>query len=271
MRESMEQRCGVALPDPVMASAYGAADTGVVAAESVSLIALRRLLRHVPALREAFALPDPVPNLYHVMAPDVLVEVVEGELVFTRWQGIPLVRYNLHDVGELFRWADARAAVAAAAPDLPETWRALAALVLASPPGLPDVLAVRGRSDGTVFLSGTNIHEAMLVAAMEHPAIHRVASGIFQARVVEAEGRQRLRWEIELREGVAATPTLEDELYGILVRELGRLQPEFADDYDKVYRRLEMNRADRIFQIHLHPWPALSEKRAGPKHRFLVR
>ncbi len=271
MREALERRCGVALPEPIMVSAYGSADTGVVAAESVPLIALRRLLHHVPRLREACGLPDPVANLYHVAAGDVFLEVVGGELVFTRWQGIPLVRYNLHDMGELFRWAGAQAAVAAIAPELSEALRPLAGIVVSSPADLPDVLAVRGRSDGTLFLAGTNLHEAMLVGAMEHPDVRRAASGIFHARVIEAGERQRLRWDIELREGVAATPGLEDEVYAILVRELGRLQPEFADDYANVYRRLEAERADRIFEIHLHPWPALSEGQTGPKHRPLLR
>ncbi len=39
----------------------------------------------------------PIPNLYHAQREDTFYEIVDGELVVTRWQGIPLARYNLKD------------------------------------------------------------------------------------------------------------------------------------------------------------------------------
>jgi hypothetical protein len=34
------------------------------------------------------------------------VETVAGELCVTKWQGIPLVRYNLHDSARLYDWSE---------------------------------------------------------------------------------------------------------------------------------------------------------------------
>ena len=104
-----------------------------------------------------------------ISADDVFVESVAGELHITRWQGIPLVRYNLHDAAALLSWRELLAA-------LPPHVLGHHAETLAQ---LPDVIAISGRADRCLILCGTNLSESMLDAVrrrVTYPVIRRLAA-----------------------------------------------------------------------------------------------
>jgi hypothetical protein len=47
------------------------------------------------------------------------------------------------------------------------------------------------------------------------------------------------------------------------VQELGRVQPEFLDDWRNMYAAWDHDPARRILQIHCVEWPGLSDPAAG--------
>jgi phenylacetate-CoA ligase len=99
----------------------------------------------------------------------------------------------------------------------------------------------------------------MLDVAVRCERLHDVLTGLYRARLVDENGRQRLAIVLETRPGVALGEGLEDRLYGALIEELGRVQPEFADDWQNVYRRWDGDPANRILKVEPVAWPGLAE------------
>jgi len=266
-RQSIAKRCKTIFPEIVMASVYGAADTGIIGIESISSIALNRLLLSCDQVRQALKIDHPLPNLYHIYAPDAFIETINKEIILTKWQGVPLVRYNLHDRGEIFGWK--KVVRALSRMRLPNETEKIKSVII-NRPNMPDLIAVYGRSDGTIFLCGTNITEAMLQSAMEGASLSKFATGNFESSVSDRRGSQKLCWDIELHAGIRATGKLKDLFYRTLVKRLGEVQPEFAFDYKNIYSKFDAHTGQRIFDIQFHPWPAL-QKRHSIKRRIIIR
>ncbi len=257
VRQSLRQQAGVGPEETFMLSVYGSADTGTLGAESSASVFVRSLLSSHPALAESLGLPPPVPHFFHLAAPDIYLETVRGELCVTRWQGIPLVRYNLHDRAWLFDWKRLMQAVVES-PLLPATLRETVRAVQARSTGLPDVVAVAGRADACLLLCGTNITEVMLDETIRCAELEDWLTGIYRAAIGYDQDRQHLRLQVELKRGVPSTPDLIDRLYPKLIQALGRVQPEFLDDWKNLYAVWDADPPRRILQVHAVEWPALS-------------
>ena len=258
--------------EAVMLSVFGSADTGVIGAESPASAWVRARCSESPGLAAALGFGAVVPHLFHVFDPGVYLETAGGELLVTKWQGIPLVRYNLHDAARLLSW---RGIVSRARRLLPaEGVDAATAAWLDAAGDLPDVLALTGRADRCLLLCGTNLTEAMLDAAVRAPALAGWLTGNHRAETVLEDGRQRLAFTLETRPEVgvaeeANTATLET-VYPLLVAALGEVQPEFLDDWRSVYQRWDADPARRILRITLVAWPALAAGSAI-KQRGIVK
>jgi len=256
MRAALHEQAAVAPGLPVMLSIYGSADTGVLGAESPASAALRALLTRNSAARAALGVSEPVPLFFHAASHGVLLETVHQELCVTKWQGIPLVRYNLHDHAQLLHWPAVRRTVlaAATATDAP-----LCAVLAAAGDALPDLIAVAGRADASLILCGTNITEAMLDAAVRCPELDQLGTGAYKARISYEGTRQYLAMTVELRSGVCNDDRVRDHIYHAVVRALGRVQPEFLDDWRNIYSAWDTDPVKRAVRITCVPWPALSQ------------
>ncbi len=104
LRSSLETRSAVPEGEALMLSIYGSADTGVLGFESPASIALRKLAQADPAIAAELGIGPVIPHFFHQADPDVYLETIDGELCVTKWQGIPLLRYNLHDSAVLYDW-----------------------------------------------------------------------------------------------------------------------------------------------------------------------
>jgi phenylacetate-CoA ligase len=240
-------------------SMYGSADTGLLGVESPASSAMRSVLHDSRALQVSMGLPATTPHLFHAIAGDAYLECVAGELCVTRWQGVPLVRYNLHDSAQLLSWSAARETVLASGFGHPAERR----VIEAAGAGQPDLIAVSGRADRCLILCGTNLSEAMLDEAVSSLRTNSALTGLYRAEVMYDRGRQRLAVTLETKAGAPVSGVDQDALYHSLVAELGRVQPEFADDWQAVYRRWDHEREQRIIRLEFVPWPTLSDRRDG--------
>lgn len=267
VRISLQRQAGLPEGGAVMLSIYGSADTGLLGVESAASVALRRLLVEFPDLADDLGIGALVPHFFHNIAPDAYLETMGGELLITRWQGVPLLRYNLHDSVRLFSWKRTRRAVLELLAG-GKGGSASARLLEQAGDGLPDLLVVAGRSDSTLILCGTNISEAMLDAAVRCRELEPYLTGVYRAAIDYDGDRQRLALELEFGQGRTLSPGEVDEVYGLLVRALGRVQPEFLDDWRNVYQIWDNDPAKRILDLRCSQWPALSDMLAkGIKHR----
>lgn len=120
---------------------YGSADTGDIAAETAATIKLRKHLHRDPALCEKITGQKSAPMILARM-PGAFIEIIDGNIVVTKDQLIPLVRYDTRDAGGLLSKS------ALAADGVPKD-------ILE---GLPeDMLFVYGRAGDAVIFYGTNL------------------------------------------------------------------------------------------------------------------
>ena len=124
---------------------------------------------------------------------------------------------------------------------------------------LSDLVAVEGRS-GTLIILGSNFSEADLDEAIRTPSLADVLTGAYKARIGASGGRQFLEFELELRPGVTLDAEAAERVYRELVHSLGRVQPEFRNDWEKIYRSFDHDPAQRILRLEWHPWPELSRE-----------
>lgn len=248
-RIELQKRAGVKNRGPVMCSLYSSADTGVLGVESAHLIRLRQLILQNPAMSEKLQLErGSVPNFFHLNTKNRFYESIDNNLVMTFWQGLPLVRYNLEDRVQLFSWKEISEAAIAIAPTERDRklWKLLGSYEL------PDVVAVYGRNNGCLFLCGSNVFDSMLAEILVgSPILKGKVTGHFMVWIgVTEKGQQQLHWLIECK---GKDNVLSDDISEALCLEfadsLGRLQPEFKDDYEKFYSQASGPK-DRIFQFH---------------------
>jgi phenylacetate-CoA ligase len=167
LREELEKNSPTA--HSRMFSVYGSADTGLLGFESPASIMLRRICIADPLAAEDLGLGPVIPHFFHHADPGTYLETVGGELCVTKWQGIPLIRYNLHDSARLYDWSEIARLLPSWAKRNPALATQLARLGqcqgLESLPG-PGILAITGRSDSCLILCGTNLTGAMLDEAV---------------------------------------------------------------------------------------------------------
>jgi phenylacetate-CoA ligase len=170
-------------------SGYGATDIEIgMAAESPVSVALRRLARRRPDVREALFGDDPrLPMVFQYNPLIHFLEVNElGEIICTvsRLDLLsPRIRYNVHDEGGLLGFATARERLAAFGFDIErlgerdETAGPRGPLPWSRPIPLP-FLWVNGRRDATISVMGANIYpeDIETVVYRDPTLVHRLHS-----------------------------------------------------------------------------------------------
>lgn len=266
-RLRLRAKCKVKPPEVVLTSVYGSADTGIIGIESNAVAFFRELLSRYGQLRRYYGFENSLPNFFNLSVKEAYIEMVKGELVFTAWQGLPLMRYNLHDNGSLIDWNTVKTALKDL--NLDGESEKLKNHIIKDRSN-PIVIAVGGRSDGTIYLCGTNISESMLSNAINDKSLQKTVTGHFYVSVLERNGRQQLKWEIELKPGIRPDKKTESVIYAKLIELLGKLQPEFMADYNSIYSKWDDNESARIFQFKFYPWPQLSRRPDSAKHRIIA-
>lgn len=257
LRESLCRRAGLGASEPFMFSVYGSADTGALGVESPASVALRQLLADAPDLAADLGVGPVVPHFFHCTATDAYFETVGDELCVTRWQGIPLVRYNLHDSVKLLAWEPLRRALLAIpARDLRHVERLK---LLHDAQAMPDLVALEGRADACLVLGGTKLTEAVLDEAVRCPELRDLLTGAYRASLVVERDRLILAMDLEFRQGAVADAAALHRAYHLLIKALGRVQPDFASDWQNLYRNWDDDPSRRVLRLRGFPWPALSE------------
>lgn len=216
---------------------YGTADTGGIGVETAATIALRSYFHtHPEESRERFG-TETVPMLL-AQDPHVFVEVVDGELVVTKDQLIPLIRYNTKDAGGLLERADC-------------------------PPidGLPErMVYVYGRASEAIIFYGTNLMMAELADYfLSLPADFRYG-GLFEVRKKERDGVTIYLFALYAFEPDAE---LQERLEGSLIAFLSGRSLEFAAKFDSLSRSF----GEKLIQVELRDAAGL---KGSIKHRYLL-
>jgi phenylacetate-CoA ligase len=220
-RTLVAERIGSAAPVYDFASMYGTADAGVLGVETPLSIAVRRFLAERPEAARALFGEDRLPTLVQYDPLSRYFEAVDGALLFTGDNGVPLIRYDILDRGGVIPYEALLGAVARLGFD------PLAALPRGGARALPFVY-VFGRSDFTVSYYGANVYPENVTVGLEQPAVVAWVTGKFvmEARR-DADEDEQLAVVVELAPGQAPDEARRAALAGSIEAALCRLNSEF--------------------------------------------
>ncbi|MBN2437970.1 MAG: phenylacetate--CoA ligase [Deltaproteobacteria bacterium] len=245
-RERIARDFGHGPEDPFCVwTGYGSADTGDLGVETSVTIALRKWFYRRPELSEQVLGARETPMLL-VPTPKAHLEIIGGEIVVSKDQMIPLVRYNTRDRGGLLDRA-VLAGLGAPEPlpaDLPE-----------------QILFVHGRVSDSVVFYGTNLKvPAIGDFLLSLPDRYRYG-GLFQVRRTEGELATRFLFTI-FTQGAGDLPPAEDYADALLAF-LRRNSLEFAAKYDT----LCLSAGEPLIQVEMRDIVNLDP---AVKHRFII-
>jgi phenylacetate-CoA ligase len=271
IRISLQNQAGVGEDTPFMFSMYGSVDTGGLGIESLDTIVLRKLLYKNKPLADSLGIESPIPHFFHFASTETFLETVDNHLCITRWQGIPLVRYILHDQVVLYDWKMLKDSIFTSKHlnSKDEPWLKILA---ATSDLLPDLLAVSGQADRYLTLDGINFMEYMLDAAVKSEELHPILTGLYQARIFTKNDRNYLVFDLETRDSVYPSEEVVNEVYYTLVQNLGQIQTSFLEAWKNNYSAWDSTHELRVLQLNFQPWPSLSQTTEGSnKHRGIVK
>ena len=241
------------------ASLYGTADAGVLGNETPLSVCIRRFLARTPEpARQLFGEPR-LPTLVQYDPLQRYFEISEGTLVFSGDNGIPLVRYHISDEGGLVDYP--------AMLRFLKEWEfdPLAALEPGDGRGIRPLpfAFVFGRSHFVISYFGANIYPENVSVGLEQTEIQEWVTGKFVMQAREDEDKNRfLAIVIELAPGETASDERRDATAQAIVRELRRLNSEFANYVPP---------ASQLPHIELKAQGDPAWFPAGVKHRYTRR
>ncbi|AFZ24435.1 hypothetical protein Cylst_2202 [Cylindrospermum stagnale PCC 7417] len=271
LRIFFQNQAEVADNIPFMLSIYASADTGNLGFESLYSVAVRKLLCQNEALTGELGIEFPIPQFFHFAAPDTFLEIVNGNLCVTLWQGIPLVRYILYDRVSLYSWRELRQAILSS-PHLNPQDEPWVKLLQSASEGLPDLIAITGRADRCLIIGAANLMEYMLDEAVKNEDLKDILTGLYRATIVYEENQQYLSFNLETIQDIDLDLEKIDLVYYSLVKTLGRLEPYFFEAYKNLYSIWDTDRKKRILRLNFVSWPSLSQTtKTSIKQRGIVQ
>jgi len=220
---------------------YGSADTGDLGIESEETVKLRKFFNNHPQLLQKFFKTGEAPMMF-VKNKKALIESIDGELIVTKEQFIPLIRYNTKDRGGILKKSDIKGLIDTA---LYTT--------------LPDeILYVFGRVSDSIIFYGTNlnIHEIDKFLSSLKEMYY---GGLFDIKEIQKDN-------IPLFEFTIYTEKIGDKLalqyQNALITFIKKSSNEFNAKYDKLSKAV----GKELLTVNLK---LINELQIDKKHRYI--
>lgn len=231
-RELVGERVGAINFPYDSASLYGTADAGVLGNETPLSICIRRFLAKNPDIaRELFG-ESRLPTLVQYDPGSRFFEEIDGTLVFSGDNGIPLLRYHIADTGGLISYSEML--------DFLQRYGFDPRSELSGERGiypLPFVY-VFGRSRFVLSYFGANIYPENVSLGLEQPAIRDWVTGKFVMEIQEdTDKNRRFCVAIELASGVEESEEKRQAIATSIQTWIARFNSEFANYVPPEYQR----------------------------------
>lgn len=243
-REWVAERFGHHVDDPYcLWTGYGSADTGGIGVETRASIALRKHLHRHPDICRALFDTEAAPMIL-APSPDALVETVNGNIICTKDQLIPLVRYDTQDAGGVVRRAELQAA------GVPQALQ------------MDEAVFVHGRASDSVIFYGTNLRLSDINDHLLGLDPSRGYGGTYELVEESREGVTHFVFTLYVtgERTEARTAVFQADLVGFLKGQ----SREFAAKYD----RLSASVGAQLVEVTLAD---AAQVQGRIKHRYLTR
>jgi phenylacetate-CoA ligase len=214
---------------------YGSADVGLIAHETATTIFLRGLAAQNPQIAQVLFHSDRIPSVNQYNPHFRHFEQMDGELLISARSGIPLLRYNTKDMGDILYFEDAERALCTHNIDLVSEFQRQASPSLLW--RLP-IVYLFGRGKFSATLYGIIIFPEYIKYILDHSTLVEWLSGRFVLQTEEEKDfSQRLHLRVELSEGIAQTTQVEELVRNVFVSELPKISSEYRHLLESVKDR----------------------------------
>lgn len=208
---------------------YGTADAVIMAHETPFSNLIRKTVSSSrPELYKSIFLADErVPTLAQYNPAFKYTEVEDGKLIFSSFSGIPLIRYDLGDRGNILKYSEMKAILASGGIDIEKEAKNEGINIWKIP-----FVYVHGRSDFTATLYGINIYPETLRDALSSDNVSDYVSGKFTMLTKNDDKlNQYLEINIELKNSIGINADLGARVRGTIVRFLKDNNTEYNELY----------------------------------------
>jgi len=249
-RKHVLSQIKTSLKPTAIVSTYGSSEFLLMAHETPASTSLKDVIEKDKNVKAELLWRWSPSNLFQYNPFLRYIESVKDELLFTSASGIPLVRYNLHDMGRIISLEAAKRAM----PKLKPRWQ------------LP-FLALGGRSDYAIVFYAANIYSEHIRQALDHkPFLNKITGKFVMRKDYTKKMEEFLEINIELRKNNRSDPSFSRSIQKRVFDHLQKVNMEYLDMSS---RHVEKSRA--IPRIKL--WPYQHEKyfKPGLKPRYILQ
>jgi phenylacetate-CoA ligase len=222
-RDSALKIIGTNLSLNSIISIYGSADAGIMGFETPLSVFIRKsALKNKGLYTELFGEAEKQPVLVQFNPKHTYLESIKGELLLTSNTSIPLIRYNIHDIGKILSFAETK-----------KLLKKYNLIGQAEKIGLEDwqmpFIIKYGRTDVAVTFYALNIYPEHIEAGLKDKRIKEMVSGNFRAFSQTAKNNQdeQLNFEIELSEKYKVSKESLKKISNSVIDNLTKINTEF--------------------------------------------
>lgn len=207
---------------------YGTADLGTMSHETpLSILARRFAVKDSGLYRDVFSETDRLPTLTQFIPELYFFEQVDGRLLCSGRGGLPLVRYDLKDRGNVYTLQTFSDIYAAHGIDLIQ--EAKKAQIDHTIWQLPFVY-VAERTDFTINIYSVNVFPESIRKALENKELRKSLTGKFSMHVgYNEEQNQYFEVNVELRPRTTQNERLRKKTYDSIISRLNKENSEWRD------------------------------------------
>ncbi len=235
-------------------STYGSTEFLLMAYETPLSILFRKFLSDKKNDVSKSFHDKSVPNIFQYNPLWRFMEVVSRELIFTAASGLPLIRFNLKDEGELIEYKEVSSVLDEGKVDwkgkLSHSWK------------LPFV-ALYGRSDYSLVLHAAIIYPDNIKLALEDPEVLNKVTGKFvMKKVYDKAMNEFLEIHVELCDNLRKNIEFSSILQDKIVKTLREVNLEYLDASSNVAQ-------DMAPRVILHEYQTGEYFKPGLKPRYI--
>ncbi len=235
-RDYMLKKTGASNPLKSSTNIYGTADAAIMGMETPLSILLRRVLLKKGKLKDFFG-DNRQPTLVQYDPTQRFFEKVGSELVFTANSGIPLIRYNIHDNGNILTYSQVKTAIESTGTTISKELNKYDAKEFDWQ--IPFVYLF-GRSNFMVNFYGLGVFPEHIKAGLEDSKVSNLVSGKFTMKTeTDRFHNQKLIIHIELQPNTEPNKNIDKLILESLLVHLKELNSEFS----KLFKELGPKKA----------------------------
>ena len=229
-RENMLQKMYLPMSEAKrIVSIYGSSDAGILGFETPLSISIRQKALDNPTLYKALfadAAPTVLPTLVQYNPQYIFFEEINGELVLTTDLDCPLIRYNIHDRGQVISFSKMKEILSASESN------ELINYMVTSEWDFP-FLVVGSKTDVSVVFEAVKIYPEQIKAALNDAKISHFLSGSFISYTKKNSNNEtRLHFELELAPHVVEiTEETASLISDCIVQQLIAVNTEYRNSY----------------------------------------